>query len=173
MRTGLLKPGIYNFITKYYILIFCRINGPRPKVDSWLKNNDSTFEISGKKIHVEGSSELDEKAGKTSETQQHGTIIVRSRVPGDSSATKTSTETKDTSSINLVVGTGCFKKDKETRRAKLEDATPMMNDTRDLTDSNSEMTDFVTAWLVLVDFHTRDSFTLAIFAPISSAIFFF
>ena len=112
-----------------------------------MKPKDSSFEISGTKIHVKGSSEEDSK--KNIETQQHGTIFVPNRIPIQSSATNGSSQNKETSSINLVVGTGCFKK--ETESEKQADEISMMNDTRELPDSNVEMaTDFVTSWLVKI-----------------------
>ena len=59
-----------------------------------------------------------------------------------------SAETKGTSSINLVVGTGCFKKEKQVKSTRKEDKICSMDTATELTDSTSEITDLVTAWLV-------------------------
>ena len=127
---------------------FCRKNRPRAKVNSWLKNNDSIFKISGKKIHVEGSSDLDKNSRKSSEIKQHGTIIVPHRIPGHSLALNNSSEKKDTSSINAVVGKKCFKKEKEIKNTKQKDEVCAVNVDMEEADSSSDITDYVTEWLV-------------------------
>ena len=78
------------------------------------------------------------------ESQLHGTIIVPSHIPGSNSGTSVSGNTKDASSINLVVGKSCFKKDKEGK--KQDDEVTTVDDTKELHESNLEMTDFLTAW---------------------------
>jgi hypothetical protein len=115
-------------------------------VNSWLEHNDSIFKISGKKIHVEGSSDHDENTNKSSETQQRGTIIVPSHIPGHSSAADSLSETKDTSSIKIVVGKRCFKKEKKVKNTTQKDE--VIDDVEEV-DSNSDMTDYVTAWSVV------------------------
>ena len=128
-------------------MYICRKNCRWPKVDSWIKPNDSTFKISGKKIHVKGSPE-EENSSKIPQTQQRETIFVPNRLPSNSLGTMISAETKGTSSINLVVGTGCFKKEKQVKSTRKKDKICSMDTATELTDSTSEITDLVTAWLV-------------------------
>ena len=127
---------------------FCRKNHPGPKVDSWIKPSDSTFKISGKKMNVEGSSNIEDNSRKISQTRQRETVFVPIRLPSDSSANINSAETKETSSINLVVGTGCFKKEKQVESTRKDDQICAMDTESELDDSASEITDIVTAWLV-------------------------
>ena len=129
-------------------LFFCRKNRPGPKVDSWIKPSDSSFKISGKKMNVEGSSNIEDNSRKVSQTQQRETVFVPIRLPSDSSATVSPAETKESSSINLVVGTGCFKKEKQVKSTWKDDQICAMDTESELDDSASGITDIVTTWLV-------------------------
>lgn len=115
-----------------------------------MKRDDSTFQISGKQLHVKGRSVVDAPAKRYSEArQQHGTIIVPNRLAADTPTTRISSDAKDASSINLIVGTGCFKKDNDATTAKRKDDVSNM-DQELSADSSEEMAEFVTSWSVLL-----------------------
>lgn len=75
----------------------------------------------------------------------------------DPSATNMSAQTKNsenTSSINLIVGTGCFKKDKVTKNLRAKDKiSAPSEDAKEL--PNSNVTDTVTAWLSKLEIDSK------------------